>query len=98
MRRALRAVPIVAIALALTTSAFAAPGDLDPSFGGDGLAVVDFRNGGQGFAAARGDDGTFVIGGHAGMRLALARLLPGGGPDPAFGGGGGRVTLPLGEG
>ena len=98
MRRALRAVPVIAIALALTTAALAAPGDLDPSFSGDGLAVVDFRNGGQGFAAARGDDGTFVIGGHAGMRLALARLLPGGGPDPTFGGGDGRVTLPLGEG
>ena len=96
MRRALRAAPVLVIAL--TASALAAPGDLDPSFGGDGLAVVDFRNGGQGFAAARGDDGTFVIGGHAGMRLALARLLPGGGPDPAFGGGDGRVTLPLGEG
>ncbi len=98
MRRVLRAVPVIALALTLTTSASAASGDLDPSFGGDGLAVVDFRNGGQGFAAARGGDGTFVIGGHAGMRLALARLLPGGDPDPAFGGGDGRVTLPLGEG
>jgi uncharacterized delta-60 repeat protein len=78
-------------------AANAAPGDLDPTFSGDGLAYATFADGAQGFAGALAADGSFVVAGHAGPRLAVARFTPDGSLDPSFGGDG-KITLSIGEG
>jgi uncharacterized delta-60 repeat protein len=97
MRRVLSAALVAALLLPVVP-AHGAAGDLDPSFGGDGLAFATFKDGGQGFTGARGADGTLVVAGHSGLKLAVARFLPDGSLDPAFGGGDGRVLYAVGEG
>lgn len=75
-------------------------GTLDPTFGSAGIAVVDF-----GFRPAWGarilmqHDGRLVVAGTAQTGadestkdLAIARLLPDGGPDPTFDGDGARTV------
>ena len=63
-------------------------GALDPSFGEDGLATVGSGaadpNAGALTMVTLGD-GDILLGGYADHDLALARLLPGGSPDPSFG-------------
>ena len=69
-------------------------GDLDPSFGVDGVAVVG-PLGADVEAMALGADGEVVIAGSVpngpGSALHVMRLLPDGTPDPGFGGGDGAV-------
>jgi hypothetical protein len=75
-----RVLAILTVTLCATTSApaLAAPGDLDPSFGGDGRAVARFHTDGFGSAAALDAAGRFVVAGPGGRRwrFALARFLP----------------------
>jgi uncharacterized delta-60 repeat protein len=77
-------------------AAFAVPGGLDTTFGGDGIVAADFSPGLDfAFDVAISDaDGTIVAVGRAGGsggRFAVVRYLPGGGLDPSFGGGDGKV-------
>jgi uncharacterized delta-60 repeat protein len=72
---------------------YLADGRLDPAFGAGGVVRTDFGDVDQAFGLALQPDGKLVAAGRSGPRLALARYLPGGGPDPAFGTGG-RVTTP----
>ena len=73
-------------------------GRLDHSFGGDGKVVVGFGGDySQAFAIVLLPDGKFVAVGAAGpdydhRRIALARFLPNGNLDMAFGGGDGLAT------
>jgi len=65
-------------------------GKPDPEFGHDGRVVL--RPGGGAEVRARalgaGARGRILVGGIAGRRFALTRLLPDGRPDPRFGSGG----------
>ncbi len=80
-------------------------GTLDPSFGGDGFAVVEFPGPGQGaqaFALAIQADGRIVVAGNTTriganpfdliIDVAVARVLPDGTPDASFDGDGRAVT------
>ncbi|HEX3873208.1 MAG TPA: hypothetical protein VHW26_03605 [Solirubrobacteraceae bacterium] len=74
-------------------------GQLDPSFGASGIAPVA-GNGASGLDAAVLPDGAIVTLGHVAGAPGtdveyLSRLLPGGAPDPSFGGGA-PVSLPYG--
>jgi uncharacterized delta-60 repeat protein len=73
---------------ALAGPADAAPGDLDASFDGDGVAQLEFGVETSALAAARQPDGKLVLAGRgADPRddFFIARLLPDGQPDLAFG-------------
>lgn len=65
-------------------------GDLDPSFGGDGIATVDFGGADASHALAPGKKGTLVLAGttSSGGAFAIARLLKDGAPDATFDGDG----------
>jgi uncharacterized delta-60 repeat protein len=86
----------VALLLATASPAAAPPGDLDPSFDGDGKVLTDFVSG---FDQARGiaiqPDGKIVAAGLAPApgndNFGLARYNPNGSLDPSFDGDG-RVT------
>lgn len=76
-----------------------AEGRLDPSFAGDGRAVVDFGGQDAALALAIQANGRMVVAGYAGgdrpaddRQVALARLRADGTLDPAFGTGGRTVT------
>lgn len=109
MRRLCHLVGLLA-ALALPSAAPAAPGDLDPSFGGDGRVAVASvgsfaaravaidradRIVVAGYRCDASDDGTCLDGGDTSFRVA--RLTRDGGLDPEFGDKG-VVTTPVGEG
>jgi uncharacterized delta-60 repeat protein len=77
-------------------------GDLDPSYGGDGLVRTDFAGLGDGaYALALQPDGKPVLTGYAtepsgdlvDRVMAVARYEPDGDLDPSFGGGDGRTTV-----
>ena len=79
------------LALALLPAvALAAPGDLDRSFGGDGIAALDW--GGVDFATGVlvQPDGRIVVpgSGGAGEDFIVARVGANGSPDPSFSGNG----------
>lgn len=88
---ALIAFPLAAVGQA------AAPGDLDASLGGAGRVHVPLGDRANASAVAVQPDGGIVVAGSAGRprAFAIARLLPNGGLDPAFGGDG-TVTTPIG--
>jgi uncharacterized delta-60 repeat protein len=76
----------------------AAPGDLDLSFSGDGIASA-FTDGSVATSVGIDADRRIVVGGYTlrgGVDVAIARFLPDGRRDPAFGGGDGRVRIDLG--
>lgn len=92
----------VTLALAgLLTAAFpvvAVPGDLDPSFSEDGVATA-FTDGGIATAVAVDPAGRILVAGYApggGVDVAIARFLPDGTRDTAFGGGDGRARIDVG--
>ncbi|MEU3483845.1 calcium-binding protein [Streptomyces sp. NPDC033754] len=91
------AVLAAALVLALPGAALAAPGDLDPTFGPDGRVTTAFPGYAEGRDIARQADGKLVVAGLSEGGFALARYLPDGGLDPAFGTGG-RVTSDFGGG
>ena len=91
MRAPRSLVPVFAVFLLVlaSTPAPAAAGDLDPTFGGDGVAIARFRGGALGRAAAVDAEGRLIVAGSAGRgRTAVARFLPDGELDPTFGGDG----------
>jgi uncharacterized delta-60 repeat protein len=88
-----RAAMVVSIVVALAASAgvaHAAPGDLDPSFDGDGRKTIDY--GGEDYASAVAvqPDGKIVLAGSGGPNgdFAVTRLNPGGSFDTSFDGDG----------
>lgn len=88
---------VMLLGLALASPAVAAPGDLDPSFGG-GTVQTDVAGGGdEGSALAVALDGTIVLAGTARDASAVpgfgvARYTAGGALDPSFGGDGAVFT------
>ncbi|MFD7260738.1 calcium-binding protein [Streptomyces sp. NPDC059874] len=93
------AVACLALVLALPGTAMAAPGDLDPSFSGDGRVLTDFGSTDSGSEAALAPDGRLVVAGSAyddvtAGDFAVARYNPDGSLDTGFGGDG-RVTTDI---
>jgi uncharacterized delta-60 repeat protein len=77
-----------------------ADGTPDPSFGGNGSLVKQTAAGNdRGVAGALLGDGSVLLGDEnaagAGDGFTLMKLLPGGGYDPAFGGGDGIAVTPI---
>jgi len=96
MRRTL-SVTLWAAVLALSPSARANPGDLDPSFGTGGQVVTPIFSGYDGASAlVVQPDGKLVAAGHAynanNNTFALVRYNPDGSLDPSFGTGGKATT------
>ena len=87
---------VLPVALAITTLgvAFAAPGDLDDSFGGDGVVKVDFLDGDGGARAlATQPDGRIVEVGTGGTEgFYVTRRRANGKPDKTFSGDGLKVV------
>jgi len=82
----------------LLSSASAAPGDLDPSFGSNGYVTTSIGEyGGSPAAVVLQPDGKIVVGGSDWNVFALVRYLPDGSLDPGFGSAG-IVTGPPGYG
>lgn len=89
------------LALATPSPAVAAPGDLDPSWDGDGIATTAFNAGGddEGNAAAALPDGSVVVAGKAfdgttDTHMGIAKYRADGTLDPAFNGSG-TVEVPF---
>ena len=81
----------VMISLAFSTAAMAAPGDLDPTFSGDGKQTTDLGGGANGVAIQ--PDGKIVVVGASGDgNFALARYNPNGSLDRSFSGNGKQRT------
>ena len=80
----LAAVAVATMAIALPTSAYAAPGDLDPTWDNDGIRV---DSGFSGNDVAIQSDGKVVVGSRFGA--GLTRYTASGTPDTSFGGGDG---------
>lgn len=76
----------------LAPAAEAAAGDLDPTFGHGGIAVVDLGGYDDGEAVALQPDGKVLVGGTASVpgasAFGVARLNPDGSVDTSFGNGG----------
>jgi uncharacterized delta-60 repeat protein len=97
-RRAAVLLGALALALAVSVVALAAPGDLDPTFGGDGKVRTNFTPAADGaHGVAIQADGKIVVVGTAGStsregpNFALARYKADGTLDASFGGDG-KVT------
>ena len=97
-RAALPFITGLAVVLAIVP-ARAAPGDLDPTFGGDGVVRTDLsRAEDDGFAVTIQPDGKIVVAGEMGIggpnpRFAIVRYETDGSLDPSFGGGDGKVSI-----
>jgi uncharacterized delta-60 repeat protein len=77
---------VVALLVALVPGPVrAADGDLDPTFGDAGRVVATYPNGAGANDVAIQPDGKIVVAGWVGARFTVARYLPGGTLDPAFG-------------
>jgi uncharacterized delta-60 repeat protein len=90
MSTAARTVPALVIAVLLTALsglAHAAPGDLDPSFDGDGMRTFGANAGDTAKAVLVQPDGKLVLAGYGGANFAVARLNPDGISDLSFDGG-----------
>ncbi len=87
------------LVLATAPAARAAPGDLDPTFGGDGVVRTDLSpTEDHGFAVTIQPDGKIVVAGAKGIggpnpRFTIVRYETGGSLDPTFGGGDGNVSI-----
>ncbi len=92
----LKTVCVALIAVGLNTvvvgAASAASGDLDQTFGDDGVVRTDFRGRDAAAAVAIQSDGKIVVAGKDGRRFVLARYTPGGALDTTFGGDGKVAT------
>ena len=92
-------VTALALVLANAPAALTAPGDLDPTFGGDGIVRTDLTPAeDDGFAVTIQPDGKIVVAGEAGIggpnpRFAIVRYETDGSLDPSFGGGDGNVSI-----
>jgi uncharacterized delta-60 repeat protein len=85
----------------MAVARYTGDGALDPSFDGDGMALLDFGGPSAARAVAVQGDGRVVVAGRADRPFgpgccvadfALARLTASGAPDPSFGGDGRVVT------
>src|SRR3954464_4883597 len=89
----------LAVLMVTAPAADAASGDLDTTFGGDGIVRTDVtRAEDDGFAVAIQSDGKIVVAGEAGSagrnpRFAIVRYDTSGSVDPTFGNGDGLVTI-----
>ena len=98
-RAALPFITGLALVLATAPAARAAPGDLDPTFGGDGVVRTDLTPAeDDGFAVTIQPDGKIVVAGEMGIggpnpRFAIVRYETDGSLDPSFGGGDGKVSI-----
>lgn len=97
MMRGVPRLPAVAMASVLAVSAlpigaFAAAGDLDPTFGQGGRAVIDFGGAEIAYALALQPDGKVVVAGSAGVDAGVFRLTADGALDTSFDGDG-RVAI-----
>lgn len=96
--------PLLSIlATVLITSVYAAPGDLDTTFGNGGTVATSINGGGWAWSLALQTDGKIVVAGSApsattsgGSDYALARYNANGSLDSGFGVGG-VVTTPMGD-
>lgn len=90
---------VTTLLLAATPAAAAEAGDPDPTFGGDGFALIDQKQDQWeiGVAVDTAPDGRIVVGGYTAQGAIevsyLARLMPDGSLDPSFGAGGIRTIL-----
>jgi uncharacterized delta-60 repeat protein len=79
----------LALGVLLVLTAMAAPGDLDPTFDGDGKVTTDFGGDNLGYAVAVQPDGKIVVAGHSNSGgtydFAVARYNADGSPDTTFG-------------
>jgi uncharacterized delta-60 repeat protein len=84
------------LVVVFSPAAQAAPGDLDPTFSGDGKQTTDFGFGsGSAEAIVRQPDGKIIAAGSTpggDFRLALARYNPNGSLDTSFSGDGKQTT------
>jgi uncharacterized delta-60 repeat protein len=96
VRRALFRTVSVLVVLLMAAPAWAAPGELDSTFGGDGIVAVDYGGTSEAFRHGAPDGRKVGAAGAVDGDFAVARLRPGGAPDPHFGGGGGRRTFDFG--
>jgi uncharacterized delta-60 repeat protein len=87
------ALVILAASSLVVAPAWAAPGELDVSFGGDGKQTIDFGGYDHGSAVAIQDDGMIVVANRSTVGFRLARFRADGSLDPAFSGDG-TVTEP----
>jgi len=87
--------PLSIICFFTAITLFAAPGDLDPTFSGDGK-LADWM--GAARAVVLQPDGKIVVVGsdQSNSSFAVARYNPDGSPDTGFGGGDGKVTTDIG--
>ena len=84
---------LTAAVLSGTSPAYAAPGDLDPTFSGDGRQLTDFGAGDSGEGVAIQPDGKIVVAGSSsGSDFALARYNLDGSLDSSFSGDGRQTT------
>ncbi len=101
MRRQATSSFIAGLLLVLGTASAArsAPGDLDPTFGGDGVVRTHLSHTeDDGYTVAIQPDGKIVVAGEADVgsrntRMAIARYDSDGSLDTSFGGGDGKVTI-----
>ena len=93
----------VAASLAAVGAAIAAPGDLDPSFSGDGKLVFDVADTGRADAIAVDSNGRIIVAGTVNPPGAdtgdfgVARFSPTGAPDTSFSGDGFFSVDPAGD-
>jgi uncharacterized delta-60 repeat protein len=87
-RSPLSAIVMVVLLTALSGPAHAAPGDLDPSFDGDGIRSFGAMDGDGAWAVLVQPDGKLVLAGYGGSNFAVARLNPDGSSDISFDGDG----------
>ena len=98
-RAALPLVSAFALMVSAAPAAMSAPGDLDPTFGRDGIVLTDLtRFEDDGFAIALQPDGKIVVAGTQGLggpnaRVAVVRYATDGSLDPSFGGGDGKASI-----
>jgi uncharacterized delta-60 repeat protein len=90
---------MMSVLAAATVQSFNAPGDLDPTFSGDGKLTPDGAGAAGGVAIQ--PDGKIVVAGSSAVApyynfdFAVARYNPDGSPDTTFGGGTGKVTTDI---
>jgi uncharacterized delta-60 repeat protein len=93
VRRACLVAVVLVVAVASTTPAWAAQGELDPTFGNGGVASFDFPSSSEApFALAMQSDGRILVGG---QYFPLLRLQSDGTLDPSFSKDG-KVASPFG--
>ena len=95
-RQGLAVLCALLLAAVFASVALAAPGDLDPTFDGDGKRTINYGGNENGGAVAVQPDGKIVLVSAGLGGFAVTRLNPDGSSDASFGGGDGvaPVTFP----